>query len=41
MLITQSKDLIKNCARAESPVPILMVGSMGIGKSQIVEQVAN
>lgn len=41
MLITQSKDLVKNCARAEMPVPILMVGSMGIGKSQIIEQVAN
>jgi MoxR-like ATPase len=40
MLITESKELIKNCAKANKTLyPIMQVGVMGIGKTQIVEQV--
>lgn len=41
MWLDQSKELIKRAARAQAPHPILIVGQMGIGKTQIVEQVAN
>ena len=40
MWLDQAKDLIKRAARAQAPHPILMMGQMGIGKTQIVEQVA-
>lgn len=41
MWLNDAKDLIKRAARAQAPHPILLVGQMGIGKTQIVEQVAN
>jgi hypothetical protein len=41
MWIDQAKELIKRCARAQVRHGILMVGQMGIGKTQIVEQVVN
>ena len=40
MLITESKQLIKNCVKSDMTLyPIMQVGPMGIGKTQIVEQV--
>ncbi len=40
MNISSTKQLIKNAAEKALPVPILMIGQMGVGKSQIVSQVA-
>lgn len=40
MNIGSAKQLIKNCADKSVPIPILLVGAMGVGKSQIVAQVA-
>lgn len=40
MLITDAKLLIKNAARAKFRWPLMTIGSMGIGKTQIVEQAA-
>lgn len=39
MKINDIKSFIKNCAAANVTVPTLLVGSMGVGKSQIVKQV--
>lgn len=39
MKINDIKTFIKNCANANVTVPTLLVGSMGVGKSQIVKQV--
>ena len=40
MNIRSVKQLIKNAAEKAIPVPIMMIGAMGVGKSQIVAQVA-
>jgi hypothetical protein len=40
MDIKSAKQLIRNAAEKEVPVPVLLIGAMGIGKSQIVKQVA-
>lgn len=40
MKIDDIKQFLTNCAKANVTVPTLLVGSMGVGKSQIVKQVS-
>jgi hypothetical protein len=39
--INDLKQFIKNCVEKNVHVPPLVVGTMGVGKSQIMKQVAN
>lgn len=41
MKINDTKQLMKNCILAKVKVPLLLIGAMGVGKSQIVKQVAD